>query len=229
MLETAGDSAAVERAIAVLEPFVSEAKKARMAAVLARRTAHFRVVLEDIYQTHNASAAMRSCECFGVQHLHVIEQLYPYSLNPDVDMGSRKWVTLHRHREPGADNRRACLDALRAAGLRIVATTPDPAATPLPAFPVDRPFALCFGTEKDGLSDTLLHEADERLRIPMEGFTESFNISVSVALCLYDLTTRLRNSSAPWQLAPDDRRRVHRDWLRRAVRHADSILRRAGV
>ncbi len=226
MPEHGEEPAAVERAIAVLDPFVSEAKKVRMASVLARRTAHIRVVLEDIYQTHNASAAMRSCECFGVQHLHVIEQRYPYSLNPDVDMGSRKWITLHRHREPGADNRRACVGELRAAGLRIVATTPDPAATPLHAFPVDRPLALCFGTEKDGLSDALLAVADERVRIPMEGFTESFNISVSVALCLHDLTTRLRNSTVEWQLPPDEQRRVYLGWLRRAVRHADSILRR---
>ncbi|MCC5805401.1 MAG: RNA methyltransferase [Opitutales bacterium] len=229
MPESAEDPVTVERAVAVLEPFVSDAKKARMEAVLARRTAHIRLVLEDIYQTHNASAAMRSCECFGVQHLHVIEQLYPYSLNPDVDMGSRKWITLHRHRKPGTDNRRACLRELRAAGQRIVATTPAPDATPLHAFPLDRPFALCFGTEKDGLSDTLLGEADERLRIPMEGFTESFNISVSVALCLYDLTTRLRNSGTTWQLPPAEQRRVYLGWLRRAVRHADAILRRQGL
>lgn len=227
MRDSAKNPAAVERAIAILEPFVTDAKKARMAAVLARRTAHIQVVLEDIYQTHNASAAMRSCECFGVQHLHVIEQTHPYSLNPDVDMGSRKWVTLHRHREPGADNRRACARELRAAGLRIVATTPDPSATPLHEFPVDRPLALCFGTERDGLSETLFDEADARLRIPMEGFTESFNISVSVALCLHDLTTRLRASPAAWPLAPHEKRHVYLDWLRHAVRHADQILARA--
>ncbi len=224
VLESPPHPDAVERAIARLEPFVTDAKKALMAEVLAQRTGHVRVVLEDLFQPHNASAAMRSCECFGVQHLHVIEQRYNYSTNPDVDMGSRKWMTLHRHRKPDSDNRLECIRSLRAKGYRIVATALRPDALPLPDLPVDEPVALFFGTEDEGLSQTILDEADMAVRIPMFGFTQSFNISVSVALCLHDICTRLRRSSVDWQLPPLEQREIYLTWLRRTVRHADRIL-----
>lgn len=194
-----------------------------MDAVIGQRTAHIQVVLEDIFQPHNASAVMRSCECFGIQHLHVVENRYTYTLNRDVAMGSSKWIDLHRHNDPQADNTAAAMDKLRGEGFRIAATSPDPDSIPLEDLDVSRPVSLWFGTEEDGLSPAVLEKADARVHIPMRGFTRSFNISVSAALCLYELRRRLEASAISWRLDPAERRRVQLDWLRNSIRNPEIV------
>jgi tRNA (guanosine-2'-O-)-methyltransferase len=205
--------------------FVTPAKRTRMEGVLGSRTSHLQVVLEDIFQPHNASAVMRSCECFGIQHLHVIENRYAYTLNRDVAMGSSKWINLHRYREPDTDNTRNCLDRLRAEGFRIVATSLDPGSIPLHDLPIEEKTSLWFGTEEDGLSRAVLEAADECVHIPMRGFTQSFNISVSAAICLYELRTRLQEASVDWRLSASEKREVLLLWLRNSVRNVDIIER----
>lgn len=212
--------------VAYLLQFVTPAKRARMEAVMAARTSHLQVVLEDIYQPHNASAVLRSCECFGIQHLHVVENRHRYTLNREVALGASKWIHLHRYRETEADNTRTCLEALRSRGYRIVATSLDPASLPLHALPVGERLSLWFGTEELGLSDQVLQAADAHVHIPMFGFTQSFNISVSVALCLYDLRRRIQDAGLPWALNSAEQREVYRLWIRSTVRKAD-ILERA--
>jgi tRNA (guanosine-2'-O-)-methyltransferase len=214
-----------ERLIEALRPFVQEERRRKISSVLAHRTEHLCVVLEDLFQPHNASAAMRSCECFGVQHIHVIENLNAFSPNREVDMGSSKWVTLHRHREPDEDNTRPCLESLKNRGYQIFATALREDSIPLEEVPVDRPFALCFGKEDEGLSPQAQEMADTFIRIPMFGFTQSFNISVSVALCLHHLTTKLRQSDINWPLSPAARRQLEIQWLLRSLRNPDRHLR----
>ena len=214
-----------EALVAHLLQFVTPEKKARMEDVIANRTSHVRVVLEDIYQPHNASAVMRSCECFGIQHLHVIENRYKYRLNRDVAMGSSKWINLHRHRDEEGDNTRACMDELRAAGYRIVATSLDPSSVPLSELPVGERFSLWFGTEENGLSEVALEEADAHVRIPMLGFTQSFNISVSAAICLYDIRSRLARSGVDCALGPAEMRQVYRLWLRSTLKNCEILER----
>lgn len=208
-----------------LMQFVTPEKRARMETVISRRTSAIQVVLEDIFQPHNASAVMRSCECFGIQHLHVIENRYEYTVNRDVAMGASKWITLHRHRDPQADNTRACLDKLRAQGFQIVATSLDPASVPLEHYPLTEHTSIWFGTEEEGLSRAVLDAADAHVHIPMDGFTQSFNISVSAALCLYELRRRLVRSDIPWQLSAPEKTRVYRQWLRNSVRNSDILER----
>lgn len=193
-----------------------------MEQVLDLRTSHIRIVLEDIFQPHNASAVMRSCECFGIQHLHVIENRYTYTLNREVAMGSSKWIQLHRYNTAEADNTRSCLDDLRSRGYRIAATCLGGDSLPLGEVPVDKPLSLWFGTEEEGLSETVLNEADLRVHIPMFGFTQSFNISVSAAICLHDLRQRLAGTRLDWRLDADERRAVLLHWLRNTVRRADA-------
>ncbi|NDV62541.1 RNA methyltransferase [Puniceicoccales bacterium CK1056] len=196
-----------------------------MEAVIARRTDRIQVVLEDIYQPHNASAVMRSCECFGIQNLHVIENRYEYTVNRDVAMGSSKWITLHRYREEAADNTKTCMEALRQKGFRIVATSLDPGSVPLDEFSLDENTSLWFGTEEEGLSQTVLESADEHVHIPMDGFTQSFNISVSAALCLYELRRKLVQGDLPWQLSESRKNEIYRLWLRNIVKNADILER----
>ena len=219
------DPGTADALIEHLLQFVTPAKRARMEAVLAARTSRLQVVLEDIFQPHNASAVMRSCECFGIQHLHVIENRYEYTLNRDVAMGSSKWINLHRYRQPDIDNTHECLSRLRGEGFRIVATSLDPESIPLNELAADGKTSIWFGTEEDGLSQSVIEAADARVHIPMRGFTQSFNISVSAAICLHELRTRLQETSADWPLTAPERRDVLLLWLRNSVRNVEVIER----
>ena len=203
---------------------VSPARRARIEDVLAARTRFLTVVLEDIYQPHNASAVLRSCECFGVQDVHIVEGRNRFEVNSDVALGAGKWLSLHRY--GGADpqeNLAACLDGLKGAGYRLVAATPHADDCPLDEVPVDRPLAVLLGTEELGLSPAALEKADAYLKIPMFGFTESFNISVSAALVLRELTRRLRQAPVPWMLGAEAKEELRLEWYRRSLRRSDLI------
>lgn len=206
--------------------FVTEERRNLMERLLKKRTRYVTVALEDIFQPHNASAAIRSCECFGVHDIHIIENRFEYRVNPDVLMGAGKWVNLKRYKEPGSDNTRACLENLKSEGYRLAATIPDKDAVPLWQTPLDEKIALMFGTEEEGLSAQAMEMADLRLAIPMYGFTQSFNISVSVALCLYDICTRLREEREDWSLPEEEQLEVALEWLMNSVRNAEAISRR---
>lgn len=219
-----------------LSQFVTPRRLRRMEQVLGERTRYLTVVLEDIYQPHNASAVLRSCDSCGVQDVHIIEKRNSYRVNPGVELGTAQWLTLRRYRldqaapKAGAtvttpDPVRAALTDLRARGYRIVATTPHTEDVELGSFDLNRgKVALCFGTEMEGLSEELLTEADEYVRIPMYGFVESFNISVSAAIILYTLTQRLRaHEEPPWRLSDAERAEILLTWLRRSVKESERL------
>lgn len=209
-----------------LESFLTPARRERLESVLAARTDYVRVVIEDIFQPHNASAVLRSCEGFGLQHVHIIEDRFKFAPNRDVALGANKWLTLHRHREPNADNTTACVEELRARGFRIVATSPRADAVTLEELPLDRPLALCFGTEKEGLSDRALELADLSMAVPMHGFMESFNISVCAAICLSSILRRVRSERDDWQLPAAERAMLRALWIRQSLKTPDALERR---
>jgi len=208
-----------------LRTFLAPGRDQKFVEVLSNRTRHMTVVLEDIFQSHNASAVLRSCDCFGVQDIHIIENRNEYVLNPEVTMGSSKWLNLHRYNEKD-NNTLDCLNHLKKKGYRIVATTPHTNEILLEDLSIEQPFALVFGTELNGLSDIALQAADEFVKIPMFGFTESFNISVSAAICLYELNQRLRNSAANWRLSEEEKESVHLEWARTSIR-SSALLEKA--
>ena len=206
-----------------LSQFVTESKKCRIEEVLANRTCHLTVVLEDIFQPHNASAVLRSCECFGLQNVHIIENRFEYRVNPDVTLGSTKWLHLHRYREEGVNNTLACINKLKSQGYRIAATTLGNESIALNDLPVDQKIALCFGTEEDGLTEEAIALSEYRVKIPMWGFTQSFNISVSAALCLFDLTTRMRSSGIDWSLTEQEKEDLRILWYQKSIRNAELV------
>ena len=169
-------------------------------------------MLEDIYHAHNASAVIRSADCFGVHDVHVIEDRNRFS-SSTVAHGAAKWANIIRHK-----NTENCFQQLKQQGYRIVATTPHTDACYLEDLPIDKKFAFVFGTEELGLSQYSLEHADEHVKIPMYGFTESFNISVSASLCMYDVMTRLRNSNISWQLSEEEILDMKLQWLRTLLR-----------
>lgn len=206
-----------------LSGFITPHKLSRFSEVIKQRTRYITVVLEDIYQPHNASAVLRTCDCFGVQDVHIIENQNSYTVNPDIALGSSKWLSLHKY-SGNQNNTPQAIEWLRNKGYRIVATTPHKDDVTLQELSLEKgPVALIFGTEMRGLTSSSLDLADEFMKIPMYGFTESFNISVSAALTLFYLTEKLRNSGINWQLSDEEITEVKLQWAREVVKRADLL------
>ncbi len=209
--------------ITYLSQFVTEERKQKIDQISQQRTRWVTIVLEDIYQPHNASACLRSCDGFGVQDVHIIENRNSFDLNRDVSLGSDRWLTLYRYTQKEINNTQLCLNKLKEKGYKIVATTPHEKEINIEQVPVDQKLALLFGTELNGLSDEAFSQADYFVKIPMFGFCESFNISVSVALCLYEITTRLRRSETDWSLSESEKLDIQLSWLRQSIRGGELI------
>ena len=202
------------------ESFLTENRKQLFKNVLENRTRHFTVVLEDMFQSHNASAVFRTCDIFGVQDLHAIENKYNNKVSRHVAKGSQKWLNQYRYRNDG-DNTKTCLDGLKKAGYQIVATTPHNDSCLLQDFDVSRKTAFVFGSEAEGVSDYVIENADGFLKIPMVGFTESLNISVAAAIILQDVTTKLRNSKCDWKLSKEEKEVLYFDWVKKTIKNVD--------
>lgn len=210
--------------IQFLSGFVTEERVTLFNKVLSLRTNYLTVVLEDIYQTQNASAVVRSADCFGIQNVHVIENKNVFHVNPDVVRGASNWVTVTRH--SGSDmNTPEALRKLRSDGYRIVVANPHEHDVSLEDFDLAKgKAAIVFGCERPGLSEWAKSEADEFMKIPMVGFTESLNVSVSVAVTLHHLTHKLRqNSNINWQLTEGEKQKLLLDWLRVSIKRVDLI------
>jgi tRNA (guanosine-2'-O-)-methyltransferase len=200
-----------------LSRFITDERKQRFEQVLAYRTRHITVMLEDIFQPHNASAVLRSCDLTGVQDIHIVENSYTYDINPDVVMGSTKWLDIHRYNELEF-NTPSAIEYLKGRGYQIVATCPHRDDFLPETLPLDQPVALVFGTEKTGITDYVMEHADRFVRIPMYGFTESYNISVSAALLVYSLTQRLHGmTEVDWHLTEEEKDEVRLEWSRRTL------------
>lgn len=207
-----------------LSQFVSEHKRDFMERVLNQRTRYVTIVLEDIYQSQNTSAVIRTCECLGLQDVHVIETNSEWSTNKLVLKGSNKWLTIQRYRKKGVNNTADCFAALRDRGYRIAVTDPS-GGVPIGEIPLEKPLAIVMGNERHGSSEYALKHADLSVTIPMAGFTESMNISVSAAICLHDVLTRLRQSPWPWPLSASEKEELLLHWYRKSVRNAEVIER----
>jgi len=205
-----------------LEQFISDNKKNLFQKNITNRTRYLTIVLEDIFQPHNASAVLRTCDCFGIQDVHIIENQNKYEVNPDVALGSTKWLNLFKYNNTG-ENTTSCLQKLKEQGYRIVATTPHKNDFTPETLPLDNRIALVFGTEKEGLSKVAMNLADDFVRIPMYGFTESFNISVSAALLVRALVERLHQSSVKWELSQEEILDIQLSWVRAVIRNPGPI------
>ena len=211
-----------EKLLTYLEGYLTEKRKTLFKKVLDDRTRHFTVVLEDIYQQHNASAVVRTCDIFGIQDLHVIENKYVNKVSRHVAKGSQKWLTFHRYRQD-TNNTDVCLQNLRDKGYQIIATTPHNGSCLLQDFDISKKSAFIFGVEKEGVSDKVMEQADGYLKIPMVGFTESLNISVAAAIILQDLSARLRSSNAGWKLPQNEKNELYLDWVEKTIKNVEKI------
>ncbi|MEY3048170.1 MAG: hypothetical protein RL365_208 [Bacteroidota bacterium] len=190
--------------------------------IAEQRTRHISIVLEDIFQEHNASAVIRSCDCFGIQDLYAIEDKNKYVLQRNIAKGSGRWIDLHRftNKETASLD---CLNHLREKGYKLVATSPHAHAYSPESLPIEEPIALIFGTERRGLTESILDNADYHLTIPMYGFTESFNLSVSVAIILQTLRNRLEKAEFPWKLSIEEQHALQIIWGTRILNGGEAL------
>ena len=201
--------------------FLTDRRKNLFDEVISKRTRHFTVATEDVYQLHNTSAVMRSCDVFGIQDLHVIEEKVTKKIDREIAMGAQKWVNINRH-----NSTKECIDNLKENGYQIIATTPHNNSTELKDFDISKKSAFFFGKEKEGLSDIVLEAADGYLKIPMYGFTESLNISVSAAIILQTLITKVKDSDVVWELSELEKNEIKLQWAKMSIKSSTEIIER---
>lgn len=207
-----------------LQEFITPEKANNLKKVLENRTRYLTVVLEDIYQPQNASAVLRTCDCYGIQDVHIIENQNKYRINPDVVLGADKWLNLYRYNKKKS-NTTDVIKSLKNDGYRIVATSLQNNSIPIDDLDLKQgKIALIFGTETRGISKEVIKNADEFLKIPMYGFTKSFNISVSAAIILHHLTEKLRNSGFQWKLSEDEKDDILFEWLQKSIKSSKLII-----
>ncbi|WP_298320574.1 RNA methyltransferase [uncultured Aquimarina sp.] len=204
-----------------LESFLTPRRQGLYKKVIEQRTNYFTVAVEDVYQLHNTSAVIRSCDIFGIQNVHVIEEINAKRIDREIAMGAQKWVDINRY-----TTTKDCIASLKNKGYQIVATTPHDNSIELKDFDISKPSAFFFGQEQQGLSDTVLGAADTKLHIPMVGFTESLNISVSAAIILQHITSLLRNSDIDWRLSEEEKLEKRLDWSKKVIKSHEKIIAR---
>jgi tRNA (guanosine-2'-O-)-methyltransferase len=210
------------KVLAAFYEIITPNKREMFDRIAADRTKHLTVVMENIYQEHNASAVLRSCDCFGLQELHVIEKDNAYKIQRDIALGAGRWVDMYNY-DDSENVTKDCLNNLKAKGYKIIATTPHTDSQTIYDLDLSQPIALVFGTERRGISEEVIEMADEFVKIPMYGFTESFNISVSAAIVLNSLRQRLEQSDLNWKLSEEEQTLLKIDWCTKILNGGDLL------
>lgn len=216
------DAALLRRQIEYLSGFMLEGRFDVLRRTLRNRTRYLTLCVENTFHPQNASALVRSCEAFGIQDIHAVEDLCRFSPNVRIARGAEKWIDIHRYRTSGN-----LIAKLRETGYRIVVTSPRADGFTPETFDVTAgKFALFFGTEHDGVSAEAEAAADHFIHIPMYGFVESLNVSASAAILLYALMTTIRESGTDWRLTEQEQDPILFRWMLGSIRDSANILKR---
>ena len=216
----------MESCIETLYKFITDERKERFEEVLEKRTKHITLILEDLYQSRNISAVMRSADGFGLQELHIIEDNHKWTGTKSVSKGASSWLTLHKYK--GEDPVTDCIENLKARGFRIVATSPHKSGYTPDSLPIDKSLAIVMGTELTGISDKLMSQVDDYVEIPMYGFSESFNVSVAASIVLNRVRTRIEEAGVNNGLSEEEKQKLRMIWAYKTVKDAKAILKHYG-
>ena len=216
----------IESCIETLYEFITDERKERFEEVLEKRTKHITLILEDLYQSRNISAVMRSADGFGLQELHIIEDNHKWTGTKSVSKGASSWLTLHKYK--GEDPVTDCIENLKARGFRIVATSPHKSGYTPDSLPIDKPLAIVMGTELTGISDKLMSQVDDYVEIPMYGFSESFNVSVAASIALNRVRTRIEEAGVNNGLSEEEKQKLRMIWAYKTVKDSKAILKHYG-
>lgn len=214
-----------KKMIEYLSSFITKERNLLLKRNLQNRTNHLSIILEDIFHSQNASAVLRTADCFGIQNIHIIENNNTYNTNPNISLGSSKWIT-HNFYNKYENNTITCIKELKSKGYRIIATSPHAKQSVHEIKFTKDKIALLFGSELDGLSDLAIEHSDEIVNIPMFGFTESYNISVAAALCINSIFIKIRKSRIDWRLTDKEQDEVMLNWLRNSLKDYNMIEKR---
>ena len=217
------DSFLKKEVIEYLSSFVTKERLEIFQKKIIKRSRYLTIVLEDIFQSRNISAALRTADCFGLQDIHIIENKNKFVSDKNVSLGAGEWLSVFRHNEE-KNNTITCIENLKNQGYQIIATTPHKADITLEEVDiVNNKIAILFGTELTGLSNQSMNLADKKMNIEMHGFTESLNISVSAAICCQYLSHKMRKSEVNWQIKKDERDDIILNWLRKTIKSSEKI------
>lgn len=211
-----------EAVCAALAPMLTAERIARIDQVLAARLGSVVTVVEDTYDPRNAAATIRTTEAIGLAELHIIEGEHRFSVTGGVTRGSHRWMELHRWTSV-----ETAVAALHRRGFRVFATLPGAPHT-IDDVDVTAPLAVAFGNEHAGLTPAAIAACDGAIGVPMFGFTESFNLSVTVALAMSRIAARRRAAiGGPGDLDEPRRRELRARWFALKIRGAAGILERS--
>ena len=200
-----------------LDSVITPRRAERFRQVLARRTVGTIVVLDECYDPHNATAVVRSCEAFGIQHIRVIAGRNAFRVNKRISQGAHRYVNIKIHATIGE-----AYDLLRRDGFRILAAnlSAEDIVDPnnLAEISNSSPLALVFGNEESGVSREGIDNADGSFFIPMCGFTQSLNLSVSVAIVLFSIRSRAIVADSSGNMAADEQRDLYDRWIHRQTK-----------
>lgn len=210
--------------LSYFQKFISDHKIQLFDQKTLDRTRHFTFVLEDLFHPHNASAILRTCDCMGIQDVHMIENNHQFVNEKDISLGSKKWLDVYQHNDFDTSSP-SCIDKLKEDGYKIAVLNPHQEDVLIQDYPIDNKTAFILGAEKSGLTEYSLKNADVHIKVPMYGFTESYNVSVTAALTMYDVIQRMRKSEMDWRLNEDDQWKLKMAWTIRSTRASNDIIR----
>ncbi len=214
-----------EALLQYLGQYMTEERSIRFQEVLKFRTRHFTLAVEDVFKERNASAIVRTADCFGIQDVHIIENQNEYQISENISKGAEKWVNVNIY-DAHLNNTGACISDLKNMGYQIIATSPHSSGSSPDDFDISKKSAFFLGGEKEGLTDEVLDKADGYIRIPMYGFTESYNISVAGALLLYNMTRRLHQSEIDWELTEQEQLELQLDWTIKTIASSENLIKK---
>ncbi len=210
----------VESILANLKEHLTPERDQRLREVVASRSNFFVSVLENIYDRGNVSAVMRSSEAFGFVEMALIDPPgSKFKAANRVTRGAEKWLDVKPYSSP-----ETCVSNLRSRGYQVWATD---LATEVSIDTLDwsKPMAIVLGNEKDGISPAMRAAVDGCFRIPMLGFSQSFNISVAAALVFYRAHLELRRVGAAAYLKPEQQQQLLANYYLRCFDNPEALLR----
>ena len=208
-----------------LSPFLTADRKKRIEEVLSYRTKGISILLEDIYQSHNISAVLRTCDNLGIQNLYIIQDLNRMVLSKNISLGSEKWITLNIKAK--GIKKKDYIKSLKKEGFKIISTVPPlrEQSIPLDKFKIKKKMLICFGNEEKGLSEEILEHSDGLISIPMRGFNESYNISVSCAIIMNHLIDDAQRNNKLTKLNNNEINELRYEWYLKSIKNSSKIVR----
>lgn len=205
--------------VSTLRTMLTDERSQLLDAVLRKRLHGLTVLLEDVHTPQNMSACIRTLESYGIQNVHVVELRDPFVISRKTTQGCHKWMDIHRHATT-----QDAITTLRENGYRLVVSSLEATQT-LDDFDFSIPTALCFGNEKDGISQELLGVVDDRFRIPMHGFSQSLNLSVALAISIHEASNaRKARLGVETDLTSEQAQDLYERWSRLGIKDSDRIV-----